>query len=232
MKRDHAYILTIIILCILFLIRDCSQRNSHKAEVKAISNSAASLLQDTLKKVTSKKDTFYVSVIGELSPKDILESDMYGELKYEQQLLLAELARVKNLVASYQTKYTGTKTDTITMFVRIPVLHPFSLSWLDTIGGYTYFDTVFVDSNHVKRIHLPKLQFTHDVRITKNRKGNVSGEIRVKGLEEFDLVAQNVYSFHSQSSPADIRRKKLLKALKIGGVIGLGTLSFYAGTQL
>jgi len=165
--------------------------------------------------------------LDKISTEDLIE-----ELNYNQQLLLIELAKYKNLVASYQTEYTGTKTDTITMFVRIPVLHPFALSWLDTIGGYTYLDTIYIDSNMVRRVHLPTLQFTHDVRITKNRKGNVSGEIRVKGLEEFDLVAQNVYSFHAQNSPADIRRKKLLKILKIGGVIGLGTLSFYAGTQL
>lgn len=231
MKRDYFYIAGIVILIILFLIRDCSQRKAHKTELSQSTRSAASLLQDTLEKTIKEKDAYWSVIISEIAPKDI-DEDLIGELNYNQQLLLIELAKYKNLVASMQTQFTGTKTDTITMFVRIPVLHPFALSWLDTIGGYTYKDTVYIDSNMVRRVHLPQLQFTHDVRITKNRKGNVSGEIRVKGLEEFDLVSQNVYSFHAQSSPADIRRKKWLKAAKIGGVIGLGTLSFYAGMQL
>lgn len=232
MKRDYIYVIVIIIMALLMLLGYCGMRKNHRAEVKAISNSAASLLQDTLNKITSKHDTFYVSVVGQLSPKDIIESEMYGQLNYEKQILLTELARVKNLVASYQTKYTGAKVDTITQVIRIPVLKPFFLSWMDTTGGFTYSDTVYVDSNMTKRVFLPKLQFSHDVRITKNRKGEVTGEIRVKGLEEFDLVAQNVYSFHSQSSPADIRRKKMMKALKIGGVIGTGVLSFYVGTKV
>lgn len=231
MKRDYLYIGAIVIVIIIALFDRCAQRKQHNEELNQTTRSAASLLQDTLKKVEKKKDAYWSVIISEISPKEI-DKDMLDELNYNQQLLLIELAKYKNLVASMQTQFTGTKTDTITMFVRIPVLHPFALSWLDTIGGYTYFDTVYIDSNMVKRVHLPQLQFTHDVRITKNRKGNVSGEIRVLGLSEFDLVAQNIYSFHAQSSPADIRRKKMLKILKIGGVIGLGTLSFYAGTQL
>lgn len=231
MKRDYLYIGAIAIVIIIALFDRCAQRKQHNEELNQTTRSVASLLQDTLIKVEKKKDAYWSVIISEIAPKDI-DEDLIEELNYNQQLLLIELAKYKNLVASYQTEYTGTKTDTITMFVRIPVLRPFALSWLDTIGGYTYFDTVYIDSNMVRRVHLPTLQFTHDVRITKNRKGEVSGEIRVKGLEEFDLVAQNVYSFHSQSSPADIRRKKWIKVAKIGGVIGLGTLSFYAGTQL
>lgn len=231
MKRDYFYIAGIVILIIVFLIRDCSQRKAHNEELQQNTRSAASLLQDTLKKVEKKKDAYWSVIISEISPKEI-DKDMLAELNYNQQLLLIELAKYKNLVASMQTEFTGKKTDTITMFIRIPVLHPFALSWLDTIGGYTYFDTVYIDSNMVRRVHLPQLQFTHDVRIIKNKKGNVSGEIRIKNLDEFDLISQNVYSFYSQSSPADIRKRKWIKAAKIGGVIGLGTLSFYAGTQL
>ena len=231
MKRDYLYIGAIVIVIIIALLDRCAQRKQHNEELNATTRSAASLLQDTLTKVEKKKDAYWSVIVSEISPKEI-DKDMLAELNYNQQLLLIELAKYKNLVASYQTEFSGQKTDTITMFVRIPVLHPFSLSWLDTIGGYTYFDTVYIDSNMVKRVHLPSLQFTHDVRITKNKKGNVSGEIRVLGLEEYDLVAQNIYSFNAQSSPSDIRRKKWLKAAKIGGVIGLGTLSFYAGMQV
>lgn len=231
MKRDYIYIGAIAIVIVIALFDRCAQRKQHNEELNATTRSAASLLQDTLTKVEKKKDAYWSVIISEISPKEI-DKDMLAELNYNQQLLLIELAKYKNLVASMQTQFTGTKIDTVTMFVRIPVLHPFSLSWLDTIGGYTYRDTVYIDSNMVRRVHLPQLQFTHDVRITKNRKGNVSGEIRIKGLDEFDLITQNVYSFYSQSSPADIRRKKWLKAAKIGGVIGLGTLSFYAGTQV
>ena len=232
MKRDYFYIAGIAILILLMLIRECSQRKAHKTEVRQIQNSAAAFLQDTLKKVTSKKDTFFVGIVNELSPEEIMKSDVYGELKYEQQLLLADLARYKNLVASYQTNYTGQKTDTVTMVVRIPVLKPFYLSFLDTAGGYTYFDTVYIDSNLVRRVHLPQLNFTHDVRITKNRKGEVQGEIRVRGLEEFSLVANNVYSFYSQASPADIRKRKMLKGLKITGTVLFGSGMFYLGTQV
>lgn len=231
MKRDYFYLIGFVVLIILFLIRDCSQRKAHQTELNQTTRSAASLLQDTLEKTIKKKDAYWSVIISEIAPKDV-DEDLVKELNYNQQLLLIELAKYKNLVASMQTEYTGTKTDTITMFVRIPVLHPFALSWLDTVGGYTYKDTVYIDSNMVRRVHLPQLNFTHDVRITKNRRGEVQGEIRVKGLEEFDLVAKNVYSFYSQSSPADIRKRKLLKSLKITGTILFGSGMFYLGTQV
>lgn len=231
MKRDYYYIGAIIIVIIIALLDRCAQRKKHNEELSDVTRSATSLLQDTLTKVEKKKDAYWSVIISEIAPKEI-DKDMLAELNYNQQLLLIELAKYKNLVASYQTQYTGNKVDTVTQYIRIPVLRPFHLSWLDTTGGFTYSDTVYIDSNMTRRVFLPKLQFTHDVRITKNRKGNVSGEIRVLGLEEFDLVAQNVYSFYSPSSPADIRRKKFGKFLKITGVIGLGTLSFYAGTQV
>lgn len=232
MKPEHKSALAVfIVMLAIMLLGYCGMRKNHRAEVNAITNSAASLLQDTLEKVVSKRDTVWKVTVAELSPDEILKSDMYGELKYEQQLLLAELARYKNLVASMQTKFTGNKVDTITQYIRIPVLRPFHLSWLDTTGGFTYSDTVYVDSNMTRRVFLPKLQFTHDVRIIRNRKNEVTGEIRVLGLEEFDLVAQNIYSFQSKNSPAEIRRKKFGRACKIAGVVGLGALSYYAGIK-
>lgn len=231
MKRNYLYIGAIVIVIIIALFDRCAQRKAHNEELQQNTRNATSLLQDTLEKSGKEKDAYWSVIVSEISPKEI-DKDMLDELNYNQQLLLIELAKYKNLVASYQTEYIGKKTDTITMFVRIPVLRPFVLSFLDTIGGYRYIDSVFVDSNMVRRVHLPTLQFTHDVRITKNRKGNVSGEIRIKGLDEFNLISQNVYSFYSQSLPADIRRRKWMKGLKIAGTIGLGTLSFYAGTQV
>lgn len=233
MKPEYkSAILVFVIMLILMFFGWCGMRKNHKAEVQAVTNSAASLLQDTLKKVIKPNDTIYLTKVAELSPKDIIESEMYGQLNYDKQILLTELARYKNLVSSMQTKYTGAKVDTVTQVIRIPVLKPFFLSWIDTTGGFTYMDTVYVDSNMTKRVFLPKLQFSHDVRITKNRKGEVTGEIRVKGLEEFSLVAQNLYSFHAKASPADIRKRKWLKACKIGGLIGTGVLSFYLGTTV
>lgn len=232
MKRDYIYIIAIIILILLMTIGYCGMRKKHRVKERQITNSAASLLQDTLKKVTSKKDTVWKVQVAELTPDDIINSEMYKNLRYDQQLLLTELARQKNLVASMQTKYTGVKRDTVTMLVRIPVLKPFFLSWQDTTGGFTYSDTVYIDSNMTRRVFTPKLQFTHDVRIISNRKNEITGEIRVLGLEEFDLTAQNVYSFYSKASPADIRKKRFGKVLKIGGVIGLGVLSFFTGTKV
>lgn len=231
MKRDYFYIFGFVILVIIWQYDRCNQRKQHKAELNQSTRSATSLLQDTLKQVEKKKDAYWSVIISEIAPKK-LDKDIVAELNYNQQLLLIELAKYKNLVASYQTKYTGTKVDTITQVIRIPVLKPFYLSWIDTTGGFTYNDTVYVDSNMTKRVFLPQLRFTHDVRITKNRKGEVTGEIRVKGLEEFSLVAENVYSFHSKPSPADIRKKKWLKTLKITGVVGSNILSFYLGTQI
>lgn len=232
MKERHVYLGIIVILIFLMFFGYCSMKKKHKEEKQAITNSAASLLQDTLEKVQTRRDTFWKIRVTELSPDEIRKSDIYGELKYEQQLLLAELARYKNLVASMQVQFTGVKRDTVTQIIRIPVLKPFYLTWQDTAGGFTYTDTVYIDSNMTHRVFTPRLAFTPDVRIMKNRKGEVTAELRVMGLEEFDLTAQNVYSFYSKESPADIRRKRFAKAAKVAGVIGTGVLSFYAGTKV
>ena len=232
MKERHIYTIVIIVLLFLMLFGYCSMKKKNKEDIRVATQSAASLLQDTLTKIVKKTDTVWVAKVSELSPKEIIKSDLYGNLKYEQQLLLTELARYKNLVASAQTKFTGIKRDTITQVIRIPVLKPFYLSWLDTTGGFTYTDTVYIDSNIARRVFTPRLQFTPDVRISKNRKGEVTAELRVLGLEEFDLTAQNVYSYHSKASPADIRRKRFGKAAKIAGVIGTGVLGFYVGTKV
>lgn len=231
MKHHYLYITIIILLVLFALLGRCHLKKKAKEDVRIATQSAASLMQDTLIKVIKKKDTYWELKVSELSPKEVNNSDLVNELRYDQQLLLIELARYKNLVASQQTKFTGGKKDTVTQYIRIPVYSAFTLAWMDTIGGFTYTDTVYVDSNMTKRKFTPQLQFTHDVRILKNRKNEITGEIRVLGLEEFDLVGQNVYSFYSKASPADIRRGRWKKAGNVLLHIGENSLSFYLGRQ-
>lgn len=232
MKRDYVYLIVIIILAFLFIYDRCNQSKRHKKELQATTNSAASLLQDTLTKITSKKDTVWQIRVSELTPEQIKESELWGNLNYEKQLLLTELARYKNLVASMQVNFTGTKIDTITQVIRIPVYHAFTLAWMDTVGGFTWVDTVYIDSNMTRRVFIPKLQFTPDVRIVKTKRNGIEGELRILGLEEFNLQGQHIYSFYTANSPADIRRKKWSRFGKIMGYVGSNSLSFYLGTKL
>lgn len=231
MKRDHIYLFVLIVIVSLWLIDRCGLKKSAKEDKQAITNSAAALLQDTLEKVTSKKDTFWRTVVAELTPEQILETDIGKQLRYDQQLLLAELAKAKKLVASMQMTFTGNKVDTVTQYIRIPVYHAFTLAWMDTVGGFTYTDTVYVDSNMTRRVFTPRLRFTPDVRLTKEKKG-IIGEVRMTGLEEFNLQGEYLYSFYTPNSPADIRRGKWKKVGRIAGYVGSNALSFWLGTRV
>jgi len=90
-------IIAAIIFALLYISNCSSSRDRFKDYDKAVA-----ALNDSIKKVVSKKDTIYVERVVSFDLKDIINSEVYKTLSKEKQKFLNDLLNVKGLLASAQ----------------------------------------------------------------------------------------------------------------------------------
>ncbi|GIU70151.1 MAG: hypothetical protein KatS3mg002_1387 [Candidatus Woesearchaeota archaeon] len=101
--------IVIILLLITMLFGYCTMNSIKKAEIKKVHDSYESLLQDTITKVITKRDTFWQFKISTLSPKEIKETAVYKELEKSKRDLIKELEKNKNLLAIANLQLSANK---------------------------------------------------------------------------------------------------------------------------
>ncbi len=88
-----------IIVAIIFAVLYFSKCSSDREKFKEYDRAVAAL-NDSIRKVISKKDTVYIERVVSVNLNDILNSEVYKSLSKEKQKFLKDLLKVKGLLAS------------------------------------------------------------------------------------------------------------------------------------
>ena len=238
------YQIGIILLLIAFLVNHCNMKHRKEKAIKQFDQTILALSQDTLEKKielnrlrNKPPDTTFVTVVTEMSPTDIMKTEVYKTLDEKTKGYIKELKHTKNLLVSMRadviaseqylqtSPYPTSNPDSVDV---VTINKGTKFTFQDTTGGFQYNETItFEDS--LKREFTVSLKFTPKIKITRIHKtGAVEGSWEFEGLNEFDnLHLTNGYSFYTGVDEKTKRKLKTLKVLKItGGVVGGAVLTY------
>lgn len=225
------------------LVGYCSIKKTNKTEQQATIDSYSALLQDTLEKVTSKKDTYYIQPISTITPEDVYNSDIYQKLSAQQQKQVKELKEKKDLLAALnisvvaQLQENQKLRDSLSVWsVKDTIfMTPDGtlLIFSDTTGDFQYTESIELSDTITRKTDY-KLTVRPNLTITKLSKYSVEGQWSFPGLEqEFpDIVISNEFTYWQTTTPKEKRKQTTLKILKITGLTLSHGLIFYGGVKI
>lgn len=238
MDKLQQYIIFAVILFLAVLIAHCAGEEKARQEAKTY-NQSIKALQDSFKQVITRKDTFWEIKTVEMSPEEIMETDVYKTLSEEKQTYIKELKKTKGLLAATKAKVEATIQETNSVALpqtaiktdsTITLVKGDSVQFQDTTGNYQYKSVITIGDS-VTRTHTASIVLEPDVRTIRDKQG-IRTEFRFGKTDGLQINVKGGTSTYQQFTKKQKRRQNIAKWSKRIGIPALVAGSIYGGFKL